>query len=94
MLGLFYKERRQHARRACAIRGALMFCGGVQVAGMVIDLSRGGWRFRPSKAGVFMASEGAVLTLPGARIDCAIRRRQHGLFHCRFAEEMDPPDVG
>lgn len=91
MLRFFYKDRRRHVRQACIIRGALMFSGGMRVAGAVIDVSRGGCRFRPNQPGVFMASEGAVLVLPGAQIDCAIRRRQHGQFHCRFAEEIDPP---
>lgn len=88
MLGFFYKDRRHQRREPCEIRGALIFSGGLRIAGCIVDLSRGGCRFRPSRPGVFPASESAALLLPNARVECCILRRRNGHFHCRFNREL------
>lgn len=88
MLKFFLKNRRRQKRETCVIRGLMVFNGGLRIAGTVVDMSRGGCRFRPSQPGIFAASEEAMLLLPNTRVDCTIRRRRSGHFHCRFNSDI------
>lgn len=91
MFSFFHKDRRRHPRHRCAIRGTLVFSAGTRIPGLVVDVSRGGCRFRPAHPGAFMASDCAALVLPEASVDCAIRRRRAGEIHCRFLDRPGRP---
>lgn len=83
----FSKDRRRYERFSWTGAGVIKI-ETVTLRGRVLDISRGGFLFRPTLPPPFLGSPNLMLTVKGASLPATILRRSQRGLHCRFAATL------
>lgn len=83
----FAKDRRRYERFTWTGTGIVKIEAAV-LRGRVIDISRGGFLFRPTLPPPFLGSPNLILTVKGASLPATILRRSQRGLHCRFSATL------
>lgn len=83
LLKAFAKDRRRYERFSWTGSGIVKIEATV-LRGRVLDISRGGFLFRPTLPPPFLGSPNLILTVKGVSLPATILRRSQRGLHCRF----------
>jgi hypothetical protein len=89
---IFAKDRRRHPRFPSTNSG-MAKVETIILRGRVLDISQGGFLFRPSAPTPLLASANLVLMLKGVNLAATIVRRSGEGLHCRFVTNLPPEEV-
>ncbi len=83
----FSKDRRRYERFSWTGAGVVRI-ETAALRGRVLDISRGGFLFRPTLPPPFLGSPNLMLTVKGVSLPATILRRSQRGLHCRFVVTM------
>jgi hypothetical protein len=83
----FSKDRRRYERFSWSGAG-LVKIETVVLRGRVLDISRGGFLFRPTLPPPFLGSPNLMLSVKGSTLPATILRRSQRGLHCRFTATL------
>lgn len=83
----FAKDRRRYERFSWSGSGIVRI-EATTLRGRVLDVSRGGFLFRPTLTPPFLSSPALMLTVKGTSLPATILRRSQRGLHCRFATTL------
>lgn len=87
LLKAFAKDRRRYERFSWTGAGIVKI-EAVVMRGRVLDISRGGFLFRPTLPPPFLGSPNLILTFKGVSLPATILRRSQRGLHCRFVATL------
>ncbi len=83
----FSKDRRRYERFSWTGTGIVKI-EAATLRGRVLDISRGGFLFRPTLPPPFLGSPNLIMTVKGVSLSATILRRSQRGLHCRFVTTL------
>ena len=83
----FSKDRRRYERFSWTGTGIVKIEAAI-LRGRVLDISRGGFLFRPTLPPPFLGSPNLMMTVKGVSLSATILRRSQRGLHCRFVNTL------